>query len=401
MRKKIAWIIPDLYTGGMPRVLEALSNEFNKDSKYKQYNILLKKKNINFKVYGKTFNLEKEGKTLIEKIFIFIKRIYDFYKINKKYEFDYVVSFGMTANIINILVNKKGKTIITEHNVKSIENSIGKEINKLIYYYVYNFLIKLLYNKADKIITVSKYMGIDLIKNYGIKETKIDTIYNGVDDKKIEKLKLEPLSDVEYKVFKNPVIINVGAISKQKGQWHLIKIMPKLKKIIPNIQLVILGQGAYFDKLSNLVQSLKLQDSVHLMGVKSNPYKYMYNADIFVLTSLYEGFPNVLVEAMSVGIPIVSVDCKSGPKELLNKDINLEIINKYILADYGILVSDFFYNKDGCLENEKILTHAILKIMNDNQLKEYYRQKSKQRIKLFTAENMAKQYMDILKILEK
>lgn len=139
MRKKIAWLIPDLYTGGMPRVLESLSNEFNKDKNYKQYNLLLKKKNINFKVYGDIFSLEKEGKYFFNKIFIFIKRIYDFYKINKIYKFDYVVSFGMTANIINILISKKGKTIITEHNVKSIENNIGKGINNRIYNYIYNF----------------------------------------------------------------------------------------------------------------------------------------------------------------------------------------------------------------------------------------------------------------------
>lgn len=101
--------------------------------------------------------------------------------------------------------------------------------------------------------------------------------------------------------------------------------MPELRKYIPDIQLVILGQGVYYNKLEKLVQSLNLKECVHLMGAKSNPYKYMYNADIFVLTSLYEGFPNVLVEAMSVGLPIVSVDCKSGPRELLNDDVNITI----------------------------------------------------------------------------
>ncbi|WP_302487235.1 glycosyltransferase [uncultured Megamonas sp.] len=400
MRKKIAWIIPDLYTGGMPRVLETLSNEFNKDDNYEQYNILLKKKDINFNVYGKLFSLEKEGKNLIKKIFIFIKRTYDFYKINKKYKFDYVVSFGMTANIINLLINKKGKTIITEHNVKSIENSIGKGLNKLIYNYVYNFLIKLLYNKADKIVTVSKYMGIDLIKNYGIKENKINTIYNGVDEKKIETLKLEPLSDEERKIFKNPVIINVGATSKQKGQWHLIKIMTELRKSIPNIQLVILGQGAYYNKLSNLVQSLDLQDSIHLMGVKSNPYKYMYNADLFVLTSLYEGFPNVLVEAMTVGLPVISVDCKSGPRELFQENcIKFQYINDIFLADYGILIPDMM--NDGVeingriQKNDKILKEAILKIINDKNLQEKYRKRAICRSKKFTSSKMAKNYMNL------
>lgn len=392
MRKKIAWLIPDLYTGGMPRVLESLSNEFNKDKNYKQYNLLLKKKNINFKVYGDIFSLEKEGKYFFNKIFIFIKRIYDFYKINKIYKFDYVVSFGMTANIINILISKKGKTIITEHNVKSIENNIGKGINNRIYNYIYNFLIKLLYNKSDKIITVSKYIGIDLIKNYGIKENKIDTIYNGVDDKKIEKLKLESLSDEEYKIFKNPVIINVGATSEQKGQWHLIKIMPELRKYIPDIQLVILGQGVYYNKLEKLVQSLNLKECVHLMGAKSNPYKYMYNADIFVLTSLYEGFPNVLVEAMSVGLPIVSVDCKSGPRELLNDDINITIKNNYFLADYGILTPDFL--EDNCSEfiKEKFLKEAIIKLLKNKKLYCRYRELSINRSKEFTSAKMMNYY---------
>lgn len=394
--KKIAWIIPDLYTGGMSRVLEALSNEFNKDSKYKQYNILLKKKDINFNVYGKTFSLEKEGKNLSEKIFIFIKRIYDFYKINKKYEFDYVVSFGMAANIINILINKKGKTIITEHNVKSIENNIGKGINNRIYNCIYNLLIRFLYNKADKIITVSKYMGIDLIKYYGIKENKIDTIYNGVDEKKIEKLKMEPLSDEEYKIFENPVIINVGSTSRQKGQWHLIKIMPELKKAIPNIQLIILGQGEDYNKLYNLVQLLGLENNVHLMGVKSNPYKYMYNAKIFVLSSLYEGFPNVLVEAMTVGLPIISVDCKSGPRELLNNNINISVKNNYFLADYGILTPDFLENDCSESIKEKILEKAIIELLKNKNLYCKYRALSVSRSKDFTSVKMMNYYKNYL-----
>lgn len=394
--KKIAWIIPDLYTGGMSRVLETLSNEFNKDSKYEQYNILLKKKDINFKVYGKTFSLEKEGKSLIEKIFIFMKRIYDFYKINRNYNFDYVVSFGMAANIINILINKKGKTIITEHNVKSIENNMGKGINNLIYNYIYNLLIKFLYNRADKIITVSKYMGMDLIKYYGVKESKIDTIYNGVDEKKIEKLKIEPLSDEEYKIFENPVIINVGSTSKQKGQWHLIKIMPELKKVIPNIQLIILGQGKDYNKLYNLVQSLGLENNVHLMGVKSNPYKYMYNAKVFVLSSLYEGFPNVLVEAMTVGLPIISVDCKSGPRELLNNNININVENNYFLADYGILTPDFLEDNYSEAIKEEILKKAIIELLKNRKLYYKYKTLSIDRSKEFTSAKMMNHYKNYL-----
>lgn len=398
--KKIAFIIPDLYSRGMPRVLENLENALS-ENEYDKYIILLKKKPIKFNVQGKMIEIEKEGGNILSKIYIFIKRLIKIYYINKKYRFDYTISFGMTANIITILTSKYGKVIITEHNVKSIENSIGKGIQKLIYNKTYNFFMKKLYNKANVIVVVSKYIGLDLIKNYGIKKEKIYTIYNGVNNKAINNLMYENLSEEEKKIFKNPVIINVGALSQQKGQWHLIKIMPELKKKISNIQLVILGDGIYHEKLLNLIKNLKLEDCVHLLGVKNNPYKYMYNAKIFVLSSLYEGFPNVLVEAMSIGLPIVSVDCKSGPKELLNRDINVDVVNKYILADYGILVPDLKKNKNICLENEKILIQAILKIMTDSNLREYYRQKSKQRIKCFTLEKMARQYINILKILEK
>lgn len=394
--KKIAFIIPDLYNRGMPRVLESLENNISKNE-YDKYIILLKRKPIKFHVKGKIIELEDEGKSFLSKIYIFIKRLIKLYNINRKYKFDYVISFGMTANILAIITFRHGKVIITEHNVKSIENNLSKDIKMLIYNKIYNFFIRILYNKADFIVSVSKYIGLDLIKNYGIKKEKIYTIYNGVDKNIIDKLKYEPLSDSEYKIFKNPVILNVGALSFQKGQWYLIKIMPELKKKIPNLQLVILGQGSYYDKLSNLIQSLNLQDSVHLIGEKSNPYKYMYNADIFVLTSLYEGFPNVLVEAMSVELPIVSVDCKSGPRELLNENINIDIEDRYILCDYGILVPDLFKINVFNLEKKQILLQAILEIMENNKLREYYRQKSRYRIKNFTAEKMTEQYINILK----
>lgn len=397
--KKIAFIIPDLYTRGMPRVLENLENEIL-SNKYDKYIILLKKKPIRFNVQGRVIEIEKEGENILSKFYIFIKRLIKIYNVNKKYKFDYIIGFGMTANIIAILTSKYGKVIITEHNVKSIENNITKGVKNLIYNRTYNFFIKNLYNKANIIVSVSKYIGLDLIKNYGIKKEKICTIYNGVNNKIINKLKYENLSEKENEIFKNPVIINVGALSPQKGQWHLIKIMPELKKVIPNIQLVILGQGPYYDKLSNLVQSLDLKDSVHLMGVKSNPYKYMYNAKIFVLSSLYEGFPNVLVEAITVGIPVISLDCKSGPRELLQKNFReKKKINNICWADFGVLVPDMIdygMKIDIVIKNkEKILKDAILEMLMDENLQDEYRKKASFRARQFTSSQMAKNYMKL------
>lgn len=393
--KKIAFVIPDLYSRGMPRVLENLESEIS-PNEYDKYIILLKKKPIKFNVQGKIIEIEKEGENILSKIYIFLKRLIKIYNINKKYQFDYIISFGMTSNIISILTSKYGKVIITEHNVKSIENNIGKGVQKLIYNKIYNFFIRKLYNKANVIVAVSKYIQLDLIQYYGIKKEKIYTIYNGVNNKVISSLKYEKLSEEENKIFQNPVIINVGALSPQKGQWHLIKIMPELKKIIPNIQLVILGQGPYRNKLSNLIQSLDLQDSVHLMGVKSNPYKYMYNAKIFVLSSLYEGFPNVLVEAMTVGLPIISVDCKSGPRELLNDNININVENNYFLADYGILTPDFLEDNYSEAIKEEILKKAIIELLKNRKLYYKYKTLSIDRSKEFTSAKMMNHYKNYL-----
>lgn len=397
--KKIAFIIPDLYSRGMPRVLESLENAISEDE-YDKYIILLKRKPIKFNVEGKIIEIENEGKSFFSKIYIFIKRLIKMYDINKKYKFDYVISFGMTANIISVITSKYGKTIITEHNVKSIENNIGKGIKKLIYNKTYNFFIRKLYNKADVIVPVSKYIGLDLVKNYGIKREKIRTIYNGVNEKIINKLKYESLSKEEYKIFQNPVIINVGALSRQKGQWHLIKIMPELRKKIPNIQLVILGDGECKNSLLKLIKQLNLQDCVHLMGVKNNPYKYMYNAKIFVLSSLYEGFPNVLVEAMTVGLPIVSVDCKSGPRELFQKKfMDIKKVDNVFLADFGILIPDMIdygVNIDTTIQKkEELLKNIIFRIIMDKNLQNKYKKQALFCAKKFTSYKMAKNYIEL------
>lgn len=394
--KKLAFIIPDLYSRGMPRVLESLENEIS-ENEYDKYIILLKKKPIKFHVKGKIIEVEKEGNSFLSKIYIFIKRLIKIYSINKKYKFDYIISFGMTSNIISIVTSKYGKVIITEHNVKSIENSMGKSIKGSIYNKIYDFFIRRLYNKADVIVGVSKYIGLDLIKNYGVEEKKIYTIYNGVNEKIINELKYEELSKEEEQIFKNPVIINVGALSFQKGQWHLIKIIPELKKEIPNIQLVILGDGEYKGCLLKLIKQLKINDCVHLLGVKNNPYKYMYRAKIFVLSSLYEGFPNVLVEAMTVGVPIISVDCKSGPRELMSSTNNIEKkLKGKELSKYGILIAPFnILEKDenkNITNEEKNLIEAIVLLLKNKKLYSKYKKNINIRAIEFTSEKMKNEY---------
>lgn len=399
--KKIAFLIPDLYTGGMPRVLESLTNNMSKN-KYSKMVICLKEKPINFNMDCHVVSIAKEGNTYLTKLFIEFLRLYKVWKLCRQNKFDAVISFGMTANIINVFVNKYGKKILTEHNVKSIENRTGKHFGYKLLMKVYNMLIKNTYNYADKIINVSAVIGNDLNKNYGVDKKLIYTIYNGVDDKKIKELAKEKLNIDEGKLFQHPVILNVGALSFQKAQWHLIRIMPYINKYVPKANLVLIGEGALCDAYISLVQKMQLKN-VYILGKRNNPYKYMANASIFALSSDYEGFPNVLVEAATVGIAIVSTDCLSGPREFLTISDNINKETKDIeYGAYGILAprlgnGEFETLADAPLSKSEIsFAKAVVKLLTEKGIRGSYKNKSIIRAENFTANKMAAEYEAVL-----
>lgn len=395
--KRIAYIVADLSTGGIARVLENLTNNMD-STKYEQYIISLTDRENNYNLKGEIIYLTGIGNNFLSKGFNFFRRLYLLRKIVQTHNFDAVISMGAAANILNILVRKTGKTIISERNVKSIENQANTTTTDFCVNSIYNYLISCFYNKADVIIPVSKVIGEDLVSNYGIKREKIRVVYNGIDMVNIEQSAKEEISDDECKIFRGKTIITVGAVSIQKGQWHLIRIMPELRKLIPEINLVILGDGAYMGKLIDLCQKLNVIDCVHFMGRVHNPYKYLKRADVFALSSLYEGFPNVLVEALGAGLPIVSVDCPSGPKEILMKDGDIKLpVDKVTFGDYGIIVPPFSMDgevsyDDRISDLECELMQGIRCMLIDKEKNNYYKRMSLLRANDFSAYKMASEY---------
>nr|WP_278252245.1 glycosyltransferase [Deferrivibrio essentukiensis] len=127
----------------------------------------------------------------------------------------------------------------------------------------------------------------------------------------------------EFKYLENEnYIINVGSLCYQKGQDLLIKAYSKLDDIKDNYKLVLVGRGPDKDKLVNLTNELGLKDRVIFIDFQNNPYPFIKHAEIFVLSSRYEGFPNVLIEAMICGTPVVSFDCPTGPNEIIDNEVD-------------------------------------------------------------------------------
>jgi len=332
--------------------------------------------------------------------------IYSF-KLSKKINKNSVVlSFLERANFANILAKSFShhKAIISVH-MNILEGNKGLRIfNRL--------LIKIFYPRADLIIAVSEGVKTSL-KKIGIPEEKIKVIYNPFPIQEIKENSKESLEKYD-KLFKFPIIINVGRLTKQKGQWHLIRILKELKKYFSTFKIVILGDGELKDYLINLSKSLGLKTfvwdknnfsldfDIYFLGFQKNPYKFIKKSKIFVLSSLWEGFSNVLIESLACETPIISTDCKSGPREILapETDFNYQA-SKPEFGKYGILMPVFdnkFKNTSDPLdEKEKMWLEFLKDIFKKEEIFKKYSEISLERAKDFDTENIIKDWKKILK----
>jgi glycosyltransferase involved in cell wall biosynthesis len=178
------------------------------------------------------------------------------------------------------------------------------------------YLIKLSYPFADDIIAISKGVSEDLAEFCSVEENRIKVIYNPAITPAIADESEESISHQWFTAYTYPVILGVGRLMDQKDFSTLIKAFRQLLQK-REARLVILGEGEKREELEELTQNLGIEEKVDIAGFKQNPFPYMKNADVFVLSSVWEGFGNVLVEAMACGTPVVSMDCPSGPAEIL------------------------------------------------------------------------------------
>ncbi len=236
-------------------------------------------------------------------------------RICRKYQISTVLSFLERSNFTNVLSRLLGsahKCIISERNTPSFvyqSQSVKDKINR--------FLIRSMYSHADQIVTVSDGVSQDLVENFSIPRDIITKINNPYEIDNIHFLSKEMIDEEWLNNDAYQTIINVGSLTKQKGHDILVKTFARLIHKFKNLRLIIIGEGMERQSILSLIKELRIEDFVKLTGLKENPYAYMSRADIFVLSSFYEGFPNVLVEAMICGCPVVSTKCKSGPEEII------------------------------------------------------------------------------------
>ncbi len=351
VKKKIMFVMPSLSGGGAERVMLNLVKYIDRD------------KFIPIFVLNK-----KEGKLLeylpsdIEVIDLNINQArYAIFKIAKKIKeikpdilFSTLGHLNLLIAIIRPFYSKKIKFISRESNTVSLENK-GEKYPRL-----FDFLYRNFYNNFDLIITQSKYMKDDLIENFGIKKDKMITIYNPVDIKNILEKKDKPLVKPLKKDKIN--LIAIGRLAPQKGFDVLIDAMAHLDE---RFHLYILGEGEDEKELKKQIKTLGLDDKISMLGFQENPYAFINRSDFFILSSRYEGLPNVVLESNACKKPSIAFDMPGGTAEIIVdgksgilvkefSDLALaEAIKKAVKIDFD---EDFIYNF--CKENfsvEKIV----------------------------------------------
>jgi len=399
-RKTVLLLIPNLTFGGAQRV-------------FHDHSLLLSQ---HYEVIECVFNLEtsqafpsgnrllsldvKAGTNLFDKFYRFLQRIRRLRKLKKQHDVDICISHLEGADLVNILSRRRERIVSWIHGSKRFDQNISGLLGVIRHH----LLIPMAYSSADQVVCVSDAIRHELIDHYGINPVRTITIHNFFDIEVIRRMANEPLLKKFLPAYGNAVVlIFSGRLSRQKNIGSLLTWYSTFKNKIRN-RLLIVGDGELRAELLELCVSLKikaynpwsshrLDDSyqVYFLGYQENPFNFVKHADVFLLPSLWEGFPMVLGEAMVCSTPIISADCPTGPREMLTDDVGIDQHLKYPhFGKYGVLMP--------LLDNLGFSpwTEGLSKILEDRTLIDYYRDDSLERIEFFSKEKNSQKVIDLV-----
>lgn len=320
------------------------------------------------------------------KLFLLPFLAYRLKRVLKKYNIHYVQSHTYRANYVNVLCKLFG----SDHIAHIVNHGIISLYRKRCFKGIINQkLIKYLYPRSDKIVVLSKGMLLDLKRNVTVNDSKVSIINNPYEIKKIVDLSSESIGKEDFKLSDiKKYIISVGSLIRLKRNSDVILAYKDFLINNPGFELLFIGEGSEKNNLKKMVTELDLDDKIHFIGLVHNPYKYLARAHIFVSTSMSEAFPNVIIEALACGCPVISSDCYSGPREILTTSKELSFVtDKIELADYGILYP---------VGNIDLLKESLEKLIKENDLYTYYKKNGIKRASQFDVEFVMCKYLALL-----
>lgn len=364
MKKKLLLTINSLRSGGAERVVSQLLAHMqdNFDIHLALYNHTIEYEiPPGIKILDLNQSENESQASLLLKLPLLSYRVAKYCKEN---DIQYSVAFLNRPCYINALMRTlwgyKGRVVMCErtHQTSMLRtrSALTSRITKT--------LVNFSYNRADLVLANAQAMKEDLQQNLHVR-TPIEVIYNPVDIKELrQKMQEQVNMNFDKNIF---YFIAVGNFRKEKNFPLLLDAFALVKN--QHCNLVLVGDGPLEEILRQKVVNLNLTGRVIFCGRDSNPFKYIHKCDSFILPSDVEGFPNVLLEALACGKPVISTDCKSGPREMLapSKKTNTVLTDNFSEEEFGILTP---------VGNAMIMAKAMEKMAIDEQLRGRLKEKA-------------------------
>ncbi|MDO4924982.1 MAG: glycosyltransferase [Turicibacter sp.] len=360
MKKKVLFLLESFAGGGVEKVFIDLINHMD----INKYDITVmsiwdygvRKKDLRTDIKYKSIFPNIKGISRIFHPFVEKSSGRLLYQLGIREKYDIEIAFleGRATKIIGASTNKDSRKLAWVHIDLSNGHWTAKTFRNNLQ------LEKECYQKFDDLVFVSNSAKVGFIELFGddFKDQQLHVKYNPIIGEEIIKKGNEYVNDIT-KPSDKPLLVTSGRLVGQKGYERLLNVCHQLNQENFKYELWILGEGWGRPQLEELIQKYQLTN-VKLLGFKENPYQYIKQGDLFVCSSVNEGFSLVIAEAMILGLPIISTNC-AGPNELLD------------FGEYGLLVDN---SEDGLYEGLK-------QLLTNEDLLSYYREKSKKRVPFF------------------
>lgn len=405
-KRKLMLISPMLHQGGFERVCVTTARLLQ--PYFDVTIVIFDSANIAYDVEGLSIIDIQMGvrKGKLQKILNIIRRSRKVRKLKKEMQPEIAYSFGPTANMVNAFSRTgKEKVWLGLRNYTDVEEETK---------------MRLLVKKADLIVCCSRDIEKSVKIKYKFNNTAV--LYNLYDADTIRKEaaasdpplpfpeELKQVGSLQQEPGQLRYLVSMGRDDPMKGFWHMIKAFKLVHDQIPEARLILMGAGT-FQKYKTLAEQLKITDAIYFAGMRRDPYALLKYGEVYLLTSANEGFPNALVEAMTLSLAPVSTNCLTGPAEILVRNGDTASLDDQftekqkeketpvIYGDYGIVVPEMQKEENldpaDITEEERNLADTVIRLLQDEKLLQSYRQTAARRAGDFTYEKYLEQFLKL------